>query len=81
MSTYANACRVKNWYFEPVALNTFGGMGPQTGKILGRIIDAVAVKFDAVPSARGFLENVATAVYRADEVSYPSATFSIITAL
>ena len=49
MSTYANACRVKNWDFEPVALNTLGGMGPRKRQILGRIIDAVAVKFDAVP--------------------------------
>ena len=35
---------MKNWDFEPAALNTFGGMGPGKRKILGRIIDGVAVK-------------------------------------
>jgi len=46
---FLNFQTMKNWDFEPAALNTFGGMGPRMRKILGLITEAVAVKFDSVP--------------------------------
>ena len=32
------------WDFEPLAFNTFGGMGPMSRKALGKILDEIAAK-------------------------------------
>ena len=44
ISTYRGPCNDLGWDFEPLAFNTFGGMGPMSWKALGKYLDEIAVK-------------------------------------